>query len=87
MTDDEFLDLALHAAEEAFSRGDWPVSALVVRDDTVLGVWQNRQNTQNDVTWHAETEALRAATRAHGAAHVAGATLYSTCLVRCARGR
>ena len=72
------MDLALRYAEEAFARGDWPVASLVVRDGQILGVGQNRQNTEQDVTRHAETEAIRAATRVHGADRVAGATLYST---------
>src|SRR5438477_2162546 len=78
MTDADYLDLALGDAEQAFARGDWPVAALIVRDGVILGAGQNRQNTEGDVTWHAETDALRIAARAHGAAVVAGATLYST---------
>jgi len=78
MTDADYLDLALRDAEQAFARGDWPVAALIVRDGTVLGTGQNRQNSEGDVMWHAETDALRNATRARGAAAVAGATLYST---------
>lgn len=78
LTDAGYLDLALRGAEEAFARGDWPVGALIVRDGTLLGAGQNRQNTERDVTWHAETDALRNATRAHGAERVVGATLYST---------
>ena len=78
MTDADYLDLALRDAEQAFLRGDWPVAALIVRGETVLGVGQNRQNSEGDVMWHAETDALRNATRAHGAAEVAGATLYTT---------
>jgi len=77
MTDADYMDLALRQAEEAFARGDWPVGAVVVRDGVVLATGQNRQNTQGDVTWHAEFEALRAASRQHGAG-VAGATVYST---------
>jgi len=78
MTDADYLDLALRDAEQAFARGDWPVAALIVRDGIVLGAGQNRQNSEGDVMWHAETDALRNATRARGAAAVAGATLYST---------
>ena len=78
MTDADYLDLALRDAEQAFTRGDWPVAALIVRGETVLGAGQNRQNSEGDVMWHAETDALRNATRAHGAAAVTGATLYST---------
>jgi tRNA(adenine34) deaminase len=78
MTDADYLDLALRDAEQAFLRGDWPVAALIVRGESVLGAGQNRQNSEGDVMWHAETDALRNATRARGAAAVAGATLYST---------
>jgi tRNA(Arg) A34 adenosine deaminase TadA len=77
VTDADYMDLALHLAEEAFARGDWPVAAVVVRDEAVLASGQNRQNTERDVTWHAELEAIRGAA-AHGAWHVAGATVYTT---------
>ena len=72
------MKLALHHAEDAFARGDWPVAAVLVRDGAVLGIGQNRQNTESDVTWHAEFEAMRTATRQHGADRVTGSTVYST---------
>jgi tRNA(adenine34) deaminase len=78
VTDADYMDLALSYAEDAFGRGDWPVSAVIVRDGTVLASGQNRQNTEDDVTWHAEFDAIRTATRAHGALRVAGATVYTT---------
>ena len=78
MTDADYMDLALRHAEDAFARGDWPVAAVIVRDGAVLATGQNRQNTEGDVTWHAELEAIRAAARAHGTGHVAGATVYTT---------
>jgi tRNA(adenine34) deaminase len=78
VTDTDYMDLALRHAEEALARGDWPVGAVLVRDGVVLATGQNRQNTEGDVTWHAEFEALRTAARQHGAARVAGATVYST---------
>jgi len=78
VTDADYMDLALRGAAEAFTRGDWPVAALIVRDGTILGAGQNRQNSEGDITWHAETDAIRNATRAHGAVAVAGATLYTT---------
>src|SRR5437867_13020440 len=78
MADADFMALALRHAEEAFPRGDWPVAALLVRDGAVLGIGQNRQNTEADVTWHAEFDAMRTAARKHGAERVAGSTVYST---------
>lgn len=78
MTDDDYMDLALGEAEEAFARGDWPVGSVVVRDGVVLGTGQNRQNTEGDLTWHAEFDAMRRVTQARGADTLAGATVYST---------
>src|SRR5262249_60401885 len=70
--------LARRQAEEAFARGHGPVAAVIVRDGRVLGIGQNRQNTESDVTWHAEFDAMRTAARTHGAERVAGSTVYST---------
>ncbi len=78
VTDADYMDLALRHAEDAFARGDWPVGAVLVRDGAVLGTGQNRQNTRADVTWHAELDAMRAATQQHGADRVVGSTVYST---------
>jgi tRNA(adenine34) deaminase len=72
------MDLALREAEDAFARGDWPVGSVLVRDGVALATGQNRQNTERDVTWHAEFEAMRRATREHGVDKLAGATVYST---------
>ena len=44
----------------------------------MLATGQNRQNTEADITWHAEFDALRVAARTHGAGRVTGATVYST---------
>jgi len=78
MTDADFMALALRHAEEAFARGDWPVAAVLVRDGAVLAIGQNRQNTESDVTWHAELDAMRTAARKHGVDRVIGSTVYST---------
>ena len=78
MTDTHFMELTLRYAEEAFARGDWPVASIIVQNGDVLGVGQNRQTTETDITMHAETEAIRAAFRAHGPTTLAGATLYTT---------
>jgi tRNA(adenine34) deaminase len=76
--DEGWMRLAHEAAQEAFARGDWPAGAAVVRDGRCLASGQNRQETGHDPTLHAETQALRSAIAAHGAAAVRGATLYTT---------
>jgi tRNA(adenine34) deaminase len=78
MTDDDYMQIALDEAELAFTRGDWPVGAVIVNNGRILARGQNRQITQADVTVHAETDALRRAQTEHGLAAIAGSTLYST---------
>ena len=78
MTDAHYMELTLRYAEEAFARGDWPVASIIVQRGDVLGIGQNRQTTEMDITMHAETEAIRAAVRAHGLAKLVGAMLYTT---------
>ena len=78
VTDADYMDLALREAEDAFARGDWPVGSVLVKDNVILAKGQNRQNTERDVTWHAEFEAMRRAMNEHGVDALAGATVYST---------
>lgn len=78
MNHEQHMDHALRLAQEAFDRGDWPVASVIVREGKVLATGQNRQNTRNDITIHAETDALRNAFAALRATDLSGATLYST---------
>jgi len=76
--DAAWMALALEEAREAFARGDWPTGAVLVKNGQLLGRGQNRQNSEGDVTSHAEPNALRDAFAAHGPAAAQGATLYCT---------
>ncbi len=76
--DERWMAAAQAAAQEAFARGDWPAGAVLVRAGRCLATGQNRQETGADPTLHAETDAIRSAIAAHGAAAVHGATLYAT---------
>ena len=78
MNHESHMDRALALAQEAFDRGDWPVAAVVVREGSVVAIGQNRQNTRNDVTFHAETDALRTAFAALKTTDLSGATVYTT---------
>jgi tRNA(adenine34) deaminase len=75
---DDYMDLALRAAREAMTRGDWPTGSVIELDGAVVGSGQNRQNTLRDITVHAETDALRNAFKARGGTNLAGATIYTT---------
>ncbi len=78
MNHEHYMDLALNAGAEAMARGDWPTGSVIVLAGEVLASGQNRQNTQSDITVHAETDALRNAFRRLGAVDLTGATLYTT---------
>ena len=72
---EDLMDEALVASRAAGARGDWPVAARVVKDGKIVGRGQNEQITRTDVTWHAETAAIRDAQRALGTSDLSGCTL------------
>ena len=78
MNHEHYMRLALRAGEEAMARGDWPTGSVVVLDGKVVGSGQNRQNSLNDITVHAETDALRSAFKALNKTNLEGATVYTS---------
>jgi len=74
--DHEFLTRVFALAQRSRAGGHHPFAAIVVgADGTVIAEAMNASST--DRTAHAEMNALRAASRRHGPAELAGATLYS----------
>lgn len=73
-----FMDLAFAEAQAAGARGEVPIGAVLVLDGKVIGSAGNRTRERNDVTAHAEVEAIRAAARAIGSERLTGADLYVT---------
>jgi tRNA(adenine34) deaminase len=73
-----FMRRALSAAEEAASRGEVPVGAVVVLGDEVVAVAHNERETASDPTAHAEVLALRRAAKARGSWRLTDADLYVT---------
>jgi tRNA(adenine34) deaminase len=78
MTHDEAMNQALANGAEAMARGDWPTGSVIVLEGKVIASGQNRQNTLNDITVHAETDALRSAFASLKRTSLEGATLYTT---------
>jgi len=77
-SDEYFMNVALQEAEEAFEKGEIPVGAIVVLDNTVIAKAHNLTQTLNDVTAHAEMQALTAASHYLGAKYLNDCTLYVT---------
>ena len=78
MTDQDFMAAALEEARAAALAGEVPVGAVVVRDGAIVSRACNRTVRDQDPTAHAETLALRAASRAIGSWRLVGCTLYVT---------
>ena len=69
---------ALSLAEEAFSAGEVPVGAVVVKDGKVIGRGRNRREEHQSVLGHAELEAMEQAAKVLGSWRLTGCTLYVT---------
>jgi len=73
-----FMNIALQEAEEAFEKGEIPVGAVIVLDNTVIAKAHNLTQTLNDVTAHAEMQALTSASHYLGAKYLNDCALYVT---------
>lgn len=69
---------ALEWANAAWSLGEVPVGAVLVRDGRLVAEGHNRTVGQADPTGHAEMDVLRAAAGAQGDFRLEGTTLYVT---------
>ena len=65
-------------AEKAAARGEVPVGAVVVCRDRIIARTHNLTETLNDVTAHAEMQAITAAANALGGKYLTDCTLYVT---------
>ena len=79
MADDtHYMKQALQEARKAFGRGEVPVGAVVVSHDRIIARSHNLTETLNDVTAHAEMQAITAAADYLGGKYLADCTLYVT---------
>ncbi len=76
--DEYFMKRALAEAEQAFADGEIPVGAVVVCRNQIISRAHNLTETLNDVTAHAEMQAITAAANLLGGKYLSGCTLYVT---------
>lgn len=69
---------ALFEAEQAFEKGEIPVGAVIVIDNKVIARGHNLTELLNDVTAHAEMQAITAASNYLGGKYLINCTLYVT---------
>ena len=57
------MERAIELAKESFNDGEVPVGAVIVKDEKIIGEGKNRVIFDNDVTSHAEINAIRDAAK------------------------
>lgn len=77
-TDERWMRHAIAAANEARQRGEVPVGACIVVNESLLATSGNRTRTDQDPTAHAEIVALRETSRKLGNYRLTTAVVYST---------
>ena len=76
--DEYFMRLALREAERALEHDDVPVGAVVVHEGELIGAGCNERELRQDPTAHAETIAVREASRSLGRWRLLDTVLYVT---------
>src|SRR5690554_373310 len=69
---------ALDEAQHAYNQDEIPVGAVIVSDNRIIACAHNLTETLNDVTAHAEMQAITAASNYLGGKYLIGCTLYVT---------
>ena len=76
--DTYYMKKALQEAEEALEKGEVPVGAIIVVEDRIIARAHNLTELLNDVTAHAEMQAITAASNFLGGKYLLNCTLYVT---------
>ena len=72
------MQKALIEAQTAFDKGEIPVGAIVVINDTIIARSHNLTEMLHDVTAHAEMQAITAAANYLGGKYLTNCTLFVT---------
>ncbi|MCO4814118.1 MAG: nucleoside deaminase [Flavobacteriales bacterium] len=76
--DEYFMKQALEEAKKAFDLGEVPVGAVVVANDQIIARSHNLTERLNDVTAHAEMQAITAAADFLGGKYLTDCSIYIT---------
>jgi len=76
--DEYFMKRAFAEAVQAFEEGEIPVGAVVVANNKIIARAHNLTETLNDVTAHAEMQAITAAANLLGGKYLNDCTMYIT---------
>ena len=78
MNDTEYMREALREAQAAYAAGEVPVGAVIVCKGRIIARSHNLTETLNDVTAHAEMQAITMAAEYLGGKYLNDCTLYVT---------
>ena len=76
--DEGFMRRAIDEAQEALRRGEIPIGCVVVCRDRIIARSHNLTEALNDVTAHAEMQAITMAANELGGKYLTDCTLYVT---------
>ena len=85
-TDEYYMKLALQEAEAALEKEEVPVGCIIVSNGRVIARAHNLTETLNDVTAHAEMQAITSAANFLGGKYLQNCTMYITlepCVMCC----
>jgi len=77
-TDEYYMHEAIKEARKAFEKDEVPVGAVIVANNQIIARAHNLTETLNDVTAHAEMQAITAAASYLGGKYLKECTLYVT---------
>ena len=78
MTDTDYMKMALVEAQKAYDEDEVPIGAVIVCKGRVVARAHNLTEMLNDVTAHAEMQAITAAASNIGGKYLTDCTLYVT---------
>lgn len=77
-TDEYYMKMALQEAEAALEQDEVPIGCVVVSNNRIIARAHNLTETLNDVTAHAEMQAITSAANFLGGKYLKDCTLYIT---------
>lgn len=77
-SDEYFMREAIREAQKAYDADEVPIGAVVVSNNRIIGKGHNLTETLNDVTAHAEMQAITAASNQLGAKYLQDCSIYIT---------
>lgn len=77
-SDEYYMRMALDEAKRAFEEGEIPIGAIITVNNRIIARAHNRTEALNDVTAHAEMQAITSASENLGGKYLPDCTLYVT---------